>query len=208
MSTTLTAPEQRVRLNNISWATYQDLLRAHTDASVPRFTYDRGELEISSPSPEHEYLKDVTALLVSIIAEPLEIDAEGFGSTTFHREDILRGFEPDACFYIANLDRVKGKTKLDFNQDPPPDLVIEIDITHPSLPRFPILAEFGVPEVWRHDGEQLQIFCLEAGAYVQRDRSAALRGVTAETLTELIGESRHLPRREWLCRIRERARAV
>lgn len=202
MSTAIATEEQRIRLNNISWAMYQDLLQAHTDASVPRFTYDRGELEIMSPSPTHEYLKDITALLVNIIAEPLAIDLEGFGSTTFHREDILRGFEPDACFYIANLPLVKGKTKLDFNGDPPPDLVIEIDITNPSLPRFPIFADFGVPEVWRHDGVRLQIFRLEAGAYVEHDRSAALPNLAAATITELLNVCREMPRREWLRHVR------
>jgi Uma2 family endonuclease len=82
-----------------------------------------------SPSAEHEQLKETVTLLVNIVAEETSTNMEGFGSTTFQRQDMARGFEPDACFYIANLPRVKGKTIFDLQTDPPPDLVIEIDIT-------------------------------------------------------------------------------
>ena len=89
------------------------------------------------------------------------------GSTTFNREDLERGFEPDASFYIRNEALIRGKRRIDLNVDPPPDLVIEVDITSPSLDKFPIYARPGVPEVWRYDGERLTIYELRSEEFVE-----------------------------------------
>jgi len=56
MPTVLSPPEARVILHNISWSLYEQLLAEHEDKSSPRFVYDRGELEITVPSYEHEEL--------------------------------------------------------------------------------------------------------------------------------------------------------
>lgn len=129
---------QTVILHGVSWKTYESLLADHTDRSVPRFAYDQGELEIVSPSPKHEKLNRGLALLVEVVAEEFGIDVYDLGSTTFKREDLERGFEPDSCFYVQNEERVRGKDRIDLETDPPPDLVIEIDITSPSLDKHPI----------------------------------------------------------------------
>jgi Uma2 family endonuclease len=206
MATILRVPEQRVLLDNITWDLYERLLAAHRDRSVPRFTYDRGQLEIMSPSAEHEQLKDTLALLVNIVAEEMHLNVEGFGSTTFRREDIARGFEPDACFYITHLAQVKGSTELDLLVDPPPDLVIEIDITNSSLDKFAIFAHVGVPEVWRSTGQQIHIFHLEGSVYVEHEQSAAFQGITSVDISRWLDESRTLERLVWLRRVRAWAR--
>jgi Uma2 family endonuclease len=207
MTTTLHTPEQRVLLDNIAWDLYESLLMAHRDRSVPRFTYDRGQLEIMSPSAEHEQIKETVTLLVNIVAEETSTNVEGFGSTTFRREDIARGFEPDACFYIENLTRVKGKTEIDLQTDPPPDLVIEIDITSSSLDKFAILAHVGVPEVWRYDGQRLRILRLTNTVYVEQEESTALPGVTSLDVSRFLEESRTLERLAWLRHVRAWAQA-
>ena len=92
-----------------------------------------------SPSPEHEVASHTLSLLVEILAEELNIDVYGLGSTTFNREDLERGFEPDSCFYIQNEERIRGKNRIDLAFDPPPELVIEIDITSPSINKLPHL---------------------------------------------------------------------
>ncbi|MEM9979907.1 MAG: Uma2 family endonuclease, partial [Cyanobacteria bacterium P01_D01_bin.2] len=53
----------------------------------------------------------------------------------------------------------------------PPDLAVEIDITNPSSRRLPIYASIGVTEVWRFDGEQLQIYRLARGGYAESEQS-------------------------------------
>lgn len=188
-------------LSNISWETYERLLVDHENSSAPRFTYDRGMLEIMSPNPEHEVANRRLAQLVLIFAEERDIIAQDFGSTTFRREDLERGFEPDSCFYIQNEGRVRGKKRLDLTTDPPPDLVIEVDITSPSLDKFSIYARLGVPEVWRYDGERLSIHELaEDAGYAEVQRSAVLPALTADVLTRFVRRSEIL---DWLAWIRE-----
>ena len=75
MATVLNPPEQRIVLRNVSWETYERLLADHMDSSSPRFTYDRGALEIMSPSSEHEELNRAIARIVEIIIEEMDIDA-------------------------------------------------------------------------------------------------------------------------------------
>ena len=138
MSTVLSPPEARVILHNISWSLYEQLLAAHADNSSPRFAYDRGELEITVPSYEHEELNRLLDNCIALIALEWNIEYCNAGSTTFKREDLERGFEPDSCFYVQHAGQVAGKKRLDLTVDPPPDLVLEVDITHPSLDKLSI----------------------------------------------------------------------
>jgi Uma2 family endonuclease len=197
--------EQRIVLRNIDWVLYEKLLAAHLDRSVPRFTYDHGDLEIMSPSAEHEEIKDIVTLLVNIWAPEQGSDIRSFGSTTFRREDLVRGFEPDGCFYIKSVDLIRGKPNLDLNVDPPPDLLVEIDLSNSSINKMAIYAEIGVPEVWRYDGNQVLIMTLEGSAYLGREESACLPGLTRALLVRLIEGGRSMPRPDWLRQVREHA---
>ena len=207
MATVLIPPEQRVTLYNVSWETYERLLADLQDSSAPRMTYDRGTLEIMSPSSEHERYNRIAAQIVEELAVEMNVNFDSLGSTTFRRGDIDRGFEPDSCFYIQNAARVRGKKRIDLTVDPPPDLVIEIDITSPSLDKFPIFAQVGVPEVWRFDGSQLAIYELVGGDYQERDTSIAFPAITASEVTTFIKESETMDRPEWARKVRAWARA-
>jgi Uma2 family endonuclease len=202
MATILSPPEQRVTLHNVSWETYERLLADLQDSSAPRMTYDRGTLEIMSPSSEHERYNRTAAQIVEELAVEMNVNIDSLGSTTFRREDIDRGFEPDSCFYIRNAASVRGKKRIDLGVDPPPDLVIEIDITNPSLDKFPIFAKVGVPEVWRFDGSRLAIYELAAGEYLERGASVAFPAVTAAVVTGFIKESETMERPEWVRKLR------
>jgi Uma2 family endonuclease len=206
MGTVKSPAEQRVVLHNVSWETYERLLAEHTDRSAPRFAYDRGELEIMSPNPEHERANRRIAQLVLAVADEVGIPAEDLGSTTFRREDLERGFEPDSCFYTRNEEAIRGKDRIDLTVDPPPDLVIEVDITSPSLDKLPIYARLGVPEVWRYDGRKVSILVLEGERYAETARSAALWPLTSVILSRFIEESKTLERRAWMRKVREWAR--
>ncbi len=157
--------ERKVILHNARWRTYERLLAEQESSSAPRFTYDRGELEIMGPSTEHEEYNRTIALLVEIFAVEAGLDVRHVGSMTFRREDLERGFEPDSCFYVQNETRVSGKTQIDLSVDPPPDLVIEVGITSPSLNKLPNHGQIGVTEVWRYDGGRLEILRLESTEY-------------------------------------------
>jgi Uma2 family endonuclease len=206
METLVRPSEQRLVLHNLRWETYEHMLTDLADSRSPRLTYDRGTLEIMSPLPEHEKLSHNQAILVEIVAEARDLDALGLGSTTFKREDLERGFEPDACFYIQNAEQMRDKEQIDLTIDPPPDLIIEIDLTRSSMNKLPIYAQIGVPEVWRYIGQRLMILVLREGAYHERDESAALPGVKSGTVSALLEASRSLRRPAWLRQVRDWAR--
>lgn len=203
MATVLNPPEQRIMPRNVSWETYELLLADHTDSSSPRFTYDKGALEIMSPSPEHERVNRSISMFVEVLAEVTNLDWDNLGSTTFKREDLERGFEPDSCFYIQNAEFIKGKTKIDLHTDPPPDLIIEIDITSESLNKLPIYAQLRIPEVWRYDGKRLIILRLEGNEFIECERSFAFPFLADSVISTFIENSKSLKRAEWLRSIRE-----
>jgi Uma2 family endonuclease len=178
---TVTAPprvqEQRLRLSCIDWKTYVGMSDLLVDRPI-RFTYDRGELEIMVVSPEHDRAKWLLGRLLAALTEELDIDIAGFGSMTFRKEDLDRGMEPDQCFWIQHEPEIRGRTDIDLESDPPPDLVIEIEISRSVIPRLPILAALKVPEVWRWDGQTLRVMLLnESGQYVAASASQALQFV-------------------------------
>ncbi len=203
MATVSTSLDQIVVLRGVRWATYESLLAHLVDSSAPRLTFDRGDLEIRSLSPEHERLNRLLASFVEEASLALGIDVESFGSTTFKRDDLERGFEPDSCFYIANADRVVGRRKIDLRKDPPPDLVIEIDITSASLRKFPIYAQVGVPEIWRYDGVTLAMFKLVGDEYIEIEQSVSVPALNGRELLEFLEKSRDTPRRALIRAFRE-----
>lgn len=208
METVETPSEQRTVLHNISWETYEHLLADHRDRSSPRFAYDQGVLEIMVVSGRHERPNRLISLLVELVAEEMELDLVNLGSTTFRREDLQRGFEPDTCFYVQNEERVRGKVEIDSEVDPPPDLVIEVDITSPSLDRFPIYAHFGVPEVWRYDGERVVVYELRDTEYVEVANSLALPWFTSDILTRMVAQGLTMRRTSWTRKVREWAQSI
>ena len=205
---TATATDGRVLLRNVSWATYEALLAAHLDASVPHFTYDRGELEIVSPSLPHEKDNRALAQVVEVVAEELAIDTVNVGSMTFKRADVQRGFEPDTGFYIQHEADVGERTQIDLTIDPPPDLVIEIEITNPLLDKRSLYAAMGVPEIWVSDGRGVAILLLADGRYADAHVSSALPLLNRDVLGRFVAESRSLKRTAWLKRLREWARTT
>lgn len=200
--------EERVVLQGISWETYERLMKEHEDRSAPRFTYDCGTLEIYMPTQKHEEAAELLKLFVYIVAEERELEARGLGSTTFRKEKDSKGVEPDGCFYLQSAEKIAGNEKVDLNVDPPPDLVIEIDVTSPSLDRFPIYAAFGVPEIWRYSNESVTIFTLRGKKYLEAEESAVLPKITADVLTGFLSESQSFKRSVWMKNVREWARSL
>jgi Uma2 family endonuclease len=153
--------EQRVILSNISWQTFEQLLKELGDNRATRLAYNEGLLEIMTPLEPHENNNRFIESLIGVIADELNLNLKKFGSLTMKREKKLKGAEPDSCYYLQNELLVRSKQEIDLDNDPPPDLVLEIDITSGSLDKKPIYAAIGVPELWRYDGNRLEVFVLE-----------------------------------------------
>ncbi len=141
-----------------------------------------------SPSFEHEQASGTLALLVQVVASELVRDAVSVGSTTFKREDLQRGFEPDASFYIEHAGPVRGRRQIDLAVDPPPDLLIEIVGSRSSINILALYAQMGVPEVWRFDGNEVAIHALEAGIYRQTEYSVVLPPLSSRVLLRFLDE--------------------
>ena len=197
MPTLVSPAEQRVVLRNVTWATYERLLDEHLDGSSSRFTYDQGVLEIMSPFPEHEWYKGLISDLVKLLARELRIDVLDWGSTTFKRKDTQLGFEPDSCFYVTHVRQMRGKLRIDLAADPPPDIVIEVVVTHPSLSKFPICAAFGIPEIWSYDGIRCKVYRLSGSGYTETPSSAVIPALSANQLTEFLELAKSLDSLAW-----------
>lgn len=190
MVATSISAEQRTVLHNISWETFEALLRETGEDRSSRFAYDCGTLEIITPLFEHENPKIQFDRFVLVLAEELEIEIKSAGSTTLKRQIAKRGIEPDNCYYIQNELAVRGRQKLDLETAPPPDLAIEIDMTSSSVNKFAIYSALGVPELWRYNGRELKFYELVEGKYIERDISGAFTLVSVGEMSKFIEQSK------------------
>lgn len=170
-----------VVLPNISWHTYEAILDDMGDCSSVRLVYDQGVLEIRMPSDLHEAINRLLARIVGILAEELDLPLKEFGSVTLNRSDIKKGAEPDSSFYIQNADRIRGN-RIDIAIDPPPDLIIEVDITNSSARSFAVYQQLGIPEVWRFANGNVKIFQLQDREYVECEFSAIFTMISGDIL--------------------------
>ena len=98
MSTVNIDAEQRTLMTNIRWETFVELSEQR-EGSVPRMTYDRGDLELMNPRRQHEELGCFIGRLVETFTEVRDIDIRSVASTTFRRSDLSRAFEADESYY-------------------------------------------------------------------------------------------------------------
>jgi Uma2 family endonuclease len=125
--------------------------------------------------------------LLQVLAEEADVALCGFGSTTYKRDVLERGLEPDLCYYHRNFQRVRGLRRIDLSRDPPPDLAVEIDVAHSSIDRTAIYAQLGVPELWRLKGEALRVHLLSAdGRYEPAEASPTFPTVPISGLIDFL----------------------
>lgn len=181
--------EQRVVFHGLDWDSYLHLLRLLPQSRSSRLTYDKGLLEITMPLEEHEFARCLIERFIVILVEMLGLPLKTMGSTTLNYPQFQKGAEPDQAYYIQNQPLVKGRS-VDLAQDPPPDLVVEVDITHTDIAKNQFYAGLGVPEFWRFDGQIWRIYRLESGVYVEGDRSPTFPQVTKDWLYEFLRMAR------------------
>ena len=185
LSTRLT---QRVILHGISWQTYKRLLAELGDQRASRLAYDQGVLEITIPSNRHETQKKLLERMIETLTEELNLPAKSFGSTTLNRADLGRGAEPDSCYYIQHVGQIAG-WQIDLTTDPPPDLVIEVDISSSSNRRIDIYKQLGVPEMWRYAGGRVQMYRLQDGKYAPCDPSPTFPIVSTAAINHFLQQA-------------------
>jgi Uma2 family endonuclease len=182
-------PETRMVLENVAWETYVALADQRR-GSVPRMVYDNGVLEMMSPQREHENIGRLIGRMIETYSELRDIEIISVASVTVKRSDLSKAYEADESYYVTHAAELLGKRELDFQIDPPLDLVVEVEITSSAIRKLLLFAAMKVPEVWRHNGESLNMYRLENEAYVPIDSSVELPGLAAERINQ------HLARRD------------
>ena len=172
-------------IDHVTWDDYDYLLEGLADRPGLRISYDCGRLEIVSPLQEHGQYECLVEDLVLIFCEAFRIQLQKYGRTTWRRKALSRGAEPDGSFYIKNAQRTIGK-KISLESDPPPDVVVELDVTRSSTTKLSIYAALGVPEVWRYDGKICRFYSRFENDYREILVSRFLPGLTGSLIAEAI----------------------
>lgn len=180
--------EKRVALSGITWQGYQQILVALPQTRAARLIYDQGTLEITMPLEDHEFASELIGLFIRILAAEMGLKLKSLRSTTLDRADLERGAEPDNAYYIQHQPQVAGRT-VDLAQDPPPDLVVEVDITHTDLDKNRLYAALGVPEFWRYDGQEWRIYQLQESNYRPCDFSPTFPLVAKADLYDFLAQA-------------------
>jgi Uma2 family endonuclease len=154
----------------------------------------------------HEEDADTIAELVKLVAFNLGVPIRSVASTTYKRSDLRRGFEPDASFYIQSEPLIRGKRQVDLSVDPPPDLVLEMEMSRSARDKLPLFASMGIPELWRCDGERLTILVLEGDRYRESSTSRALPVLTRDVIARFLAESRAMLSPDWFQAVTDWAR--
>lgn len=176
---------QRVIFHNFSWKNYEKMLEALGEHRFARLTYDEGTLEIRRQLEGHENSGRMIELFIRILVVEMGLKVKTMGATTLNRPDLLKGVEPDNAYYIQNQPKVAGKI-VDLKQDPAPDLVIEVDITHTDIDKPALYARLGVSEFWRYNGRILQIFQLQETTYTEVETSLTFPIITKFALYQFL----------------------
>jgi Uma2 family endonuclease len=152
------SPDQRVVLHDVSWPQYESILEVRGERSGTRIAYLDGELELMTPSFDHEAISRMIGRLLEAWAEESEVELIAAGSWTLKVRDQKGAIEPDSCYLIGGRKDV-------------PDLAIEVVWTSGGVDKLEVYRRLGVNEVWFWEDAQLSVHVLGADGYEQRGRS-------------------------------------
>ncbi|WP_250122098.1 Uma2 family endonuclease [Chroococcidiopsis sp. CCMEE 29] len=192
METTRAIAEQRVVFHHVSWQTFKALLVEIGEDRTSRLTYDQGTLEIMTPLMPHEQSNRLIERLIYVLVEEMELDLVTAGSTTLDRPDLERGAEPDSSYYIQNEALMRDREEIDLTQDPPPDLVLEVEYSRSSVDKLRLYASMGVPEFWRYNGHVLRIYRLDGEQYQLCENSPTFTPVAVSEIPRFIEEAKKI----------------
>jgi Uma2 family endonuclease len=192
-------PESRILITCVNREFYETLLCLVGDKHV-RLSYLNLDVELMTPSQDHENDAVLLSEVVKVVAEGLELDHWPLGMTTWKVD--RAGLEADECFYLANASSVFARQS-ELGVDPPPDLAIDVEISRSFVSRLKIYAELGVPEVWRFDGRDLRFFHPEPeGSHVESEASLGLPMLTSHEVAHWVCHGATVGRLEWNRRLR------
>ena len=195
------SPGSHLLIENVSWEQYDGLLTELGEERIsPRINYCKNTLELMAPLPIHERPNRLIADIVKVLLDSQDRDWEDFGSITF-RKVKEAGLEPDTCFYIQNAERMRACERFDPEQDPPPDLAIESDVTSKTTLETYCLLQ--VPEFWIYTKGILEIHILKNGAYALSETSITFSSLSlGQMIPRLLQQAKQIGTRKMLKQLR------
>jgi Uma2 family endonuclease len=165
-----------VQLHDVSWDDYLRVLRMRGDHSAPRITYLEGELEIMSPSLNHESIKSFIGRLVEVYCLENDIEFSPYGSWTLKKKPEKRGAEPDDCYVFGEVRGVPWR----------PHLAIEVEWTSGRIDKLDVYRKLGVREVWYWRDGKLSPYLLRGERYRPIAASKVLPGIDLDELVSFL----------------------
>ncbi len=204
--------DQLVVLGPVGWLAYVTLSDSVVNQHNPRMLYLDGDLSLLTTSRRHDRYAEFLGLLVVFVASETGLTWETAGQATFRREDVEVGIEGDRTYYFGDhAEIMKGSVEIDLSTQPPPDLAIEVEVSHPADFALSIWGRLGVPEVWRYDANinRLNIgLRLHDQSYRTSDESLHLPGLTASDVEEQMRLADSLGSSEWFTHLQTWVRDV
>jgi Uma2 family endonuclease len=194
--------EDRSVLREITWDTYVQLCDEN-QSHATQMAYFEGILEIMTVGLLHESAGELLRLMFYAMAESLRVRFRGTGQTTFRHATKGIGFEADLSYYVSNLSHVRARSNLDLIKDPPPDLVIEIDISRNSQRKLLMYGALGIREVWRYEGAELCVYSFNGHEYDRAATSSVLPGVQVVLMNKLLADAESMDELDWIAHVRQ-----
>jgi Uma2 family endonuclease len=169
-----TTADSIVVLHNVSWDDYERVLAIRGDHSAPRISYLEGELEIMSPSYDHEKIKSYIGRLLEAWCMDRGIEFTAVGSWTLKERKESRGAEADECYVFGPERRDR------------PQLAIEVAWTHGGLDKLAIYERLGVEEVWFWRKSMIEVYVFANGSFTRARRSRLLPELDLERLASML----------------------
>jgi Uma2 family endonuclease len=163
-----------VVLHDVSWEDYERLLDIRGDHSAPRISYLEREVEIMSPSKDHEQIKSYIGHLLEAWCIDRGIRVRPYGSWTVKEEKKESGAEPDECYIFGTEPREW------------PQLAIEVEWTRRRIDKLEIYRRFGVEEVWYWNKGVIEVYLLVRGRYARAERSRLLADLDLQLLASML----------------------
>jgi len=171
---TATEHDNIVVLHDVSWEDYESLLRMRGEHSVPRISYLEGEVEITSPSRDHETIKSYIGHLLETWCVDRGIEINPVGSWTLKQKRKRGGAEADECYIFGTEKRDR------------PHLAIEVEWTRGGIDKLAIYEKLGVEEVWFWRKGVIEVYVLTEGAFKKTERSELLPDLDLELLASML----------------------
>ena len=179
-------PGAQLALSNVAWEDYLEITGMFPNEPYFSISYNEGRLEAMTASTQHERYAFFIDHLVMVLALRLRLNILSFGRATMKKSALKKGLEPDSCFYVQRAAQLGNRIVLDFEQDPAPDIAVEVDIFNESKSKFPIYAALDVPEIWVYESGTITIYLLGNGKYESATASRALPILTSALLTSYV----------------------